>query len=273
MKLPNLTSRFYIFFSHKVFKKWKSTLRGLYYSLTKLIYYGTFDMFAAVDIETISSCNLKCHYCPTAYYDRGQHLMSENLFKKIIDELAEIRFRGRISPHFYGEPLLDDRLSKLLLYARQKLPQADIIIHTNGLLLTKKKFDEFLKNKVDGFVITLHNDLVKNKMDQFFKLLNKKEKRKIRILKPEKMILFNRGGLVKITRAHKIKRCFYIRDEIAINYGGEVVCTNDFLAKYSFGNVKNQSLTDIWHKPKFKQIRRNLLKGKPAMNICRNCLK
>lgn len=140
MKLPTLLSKSYVE-SSKFFPEFmKPTLRGLYYSFTKLLNYCTFNMFVALDIETTPECNIKCSYCPTAFHNRGKKLMDEKLFKKIIDELAEIPYKGRLSPHFYGEPLLDNRLPKLLAYAREKLVD----------IWNKEKFMQLRKDLLRG---------------------------------------------------------------------------------------------------------------------------
>ena len=99
----NLLSKFYIFSSGATPKNLKPTIRGIFYSFTKLYYYKTFDMFAAIDIETVSKCNIKCSYCPVSRYDRGEHYMDEGLFKKIIDELSLI-------PSFALADIFHDRL-------------------------------------------------------------------------------------------------------------------------------------------------------------------
>lgn len=273
MKFPTLISGFYQWASRSTPEPWKSTVRGIYNSFTKIFLYGTTDMFAAVDIETTSGCNIKCPYCPAGKHDRGNHLMDESLFLKIIDELATIPYRGRLSPHFYGEPLLDSRLPRLLAYARQKLPAADIIIHTNGLLLDPKLFRVLVSRGVDGIVITLHNQQIRAKMLSFFAALTPAERRQIRILDFSRTPLFNRGGLVKLSREKRLRRCFYIRDEIAITYRGEVVCTNDYLAQHSFGNVNQETLLTVWNKPAFRQVRHDLLRGKFTLPLCRHCAK
>lgn len=272
MKLPNLLSSFYVFASKATPERFKSTTRGLYNSLVKLLKYGKLDIFAAVDIETVSLCNIKCSYCPNKYYDRGNHLMPEKLFKKIIDELAEIKYQGRISPHFYGEPLLDKRLADLMAYARKMLPKADIIIHTNGLLLTKELFFKLIQNGVDGFVITLHNQNIKNHLHHLFLQLSTEFWRKIRILNPDKLSFFNRGGTVSHSKIKKLKRCFYLSDEIAIDWQGNVVCTNDYFSKYSFGNINNEKLMAIWRKEEFKKIRKNVKRGKFELFLCKKCI-
>ena len=69
-------------------------------------------LFKTVEIETISTCNRKCVYCPNHSYERPAGLMEEAVFYKLIDELADIGFSGTLSPHFYGEPMLDKRLEK-----------------------------------------------------------------------------------------------------------------------------------------------------------------
>ena len=49
-------------------------------------------------------------------------LMDEKLYYKIIDELAELNYRGRVSPYLMNESLLDSRLEKFITYTREKLP-------------------------------------------------------------------------------------------------------------------------------------------------------
>lgn len=230
-------------------------------------------MFAAIDIETTSECNLKCSYCPTAYYNRGKNLMTEKLFKKIIDELAAIPYKGRISPHFYGEPLLDERLLVLLSYARKKLPLSTIIVHTNGLLLEKDILKKYLEAGIDGFLVTLHNDFIAQKTADLFKSLTPGERKKIRIMNLAKKSLFNRGGLVTHYKIKKLRRCFYLSDEIAVTYAGDLVCTNDFFASHKFGNLNQEKLLDIWNNPAFKKIRGDLLKGRFVLEICKQCAK
>jgi MoaA/NifB/PqqE/SkfB family radical SAM enzyme len=72
------------------------------------------ELFSVVEIETRSVCNLRCNYCPNSISERGLlkncQQMPEALFFHIIDELSEIRFSGEVYPHFFNEPLLDERL-------------------------------------------------------------------------------------------------------------------------------------------------------------------
>jgi len=269
--LPNLLSPIYIFLRKKTPWTWRPYVRGNYNQLRKFFCYGHTNIFSALDIETTSFCNLKCSYCPNANIDRGRHFMEEKLFRKIIDELAEINFKGRVSPHFYGEPLCDDRLPELLTYARQKLPQADIVIHTNGILLTKEKFDQLKLTGISGLVVTCHLEVTKPQLKKLLDSLSSAEKKIIRVLDIDRTPLFNRGGLIEVDRPNYFKKCYYVSDEVAVTYQGNLVCTNDYLEKHVFGNLNKEKLMDIWHKPEFVKFRQNVRKGKFDLEICQKC--
>lgn len=273
MRLPYLLNPLYRFARRATPEKIKPTLRGWYNIMNKWATYGHADIFTALDIETNSRCNLKCSYCPVSEFDRGDHYMAEELFRKIIDDLASFPFtyRGRISPHFYGDPLIDERLPRLLRYAHEQLPKAEIIIHTNGIKLTKEAYRSLVDVGITGFLITRHlRYLPKNVLD----ILNEEKdaKRYITIQTLDNVGLFNRGGIKRVKTPHVSKRCYYVSDEIAIDYRGYVICTNDFFVRESFGNVNERSLGDIWWDPEFQSIRKRLRAGDQCLTHCRESL-
>src|SRR5438477_594766 len=79
-------------------------------------------MFHAVELEVNSMCNRKCGYCPNVSAKRPLGYMDDEIFKKLIGELGTMDFDGRISYHFYGEPLLDKRLPGFIEYTKQHVP-------------------------------------------------------------------------------------------------------------------------------------------------------
>src|SRR5689334_10289174 len=89
-------------------------------------------MFRAVEIEVNSMCNRKCVYCPNVSDKRPPGYMDDRLFNKIIDELGAIDFDGRLSYHFYGEPLLDKRLPGFIERSKQRVPHSHTEIYSNG---------------------------------------------------------------------------------------------------------------------------------------------
>lgn len=270
MRLPYLSHPLYRFARVTVPEKIKPMLRGWYNACNKFFTYGQTDIFTALDIETNSRCNLKCTYCPVARYDRGNNYMSEELFKKIIDDVAAfpVVYKGRVSPHFYGDPLVDDRLADLMRYTRERLPKAVIIIHTNGVALTRATYRALVNAGIDGLLITKHLKFWPKGVQEVLQH-EPDAKKYIMRQRLDNVGIFERGGTVPVHKAHQFKRCYYVSDEIAIDYRGKVICTNDFFVRDSFGDVRTRSLGDIWWDPKFVEIRRQLRSGDIVLKHCR----
>lgn len=45
------------------------------------------------------------------------------VLQKIIDQLSDINYNGRIALMLSNEPLLEDRMEDMIVYARQKSPR------------------------------------------------------------------------------------------------------------------------------------------------------
>ncbi|MEG9685479.1 radical SAM/SPASM domain-containing protein [Klebsiella michiganensis] len=274
MRLPLVMNSFYRVLAQNMPEVLKPTLRGWYNELNKLATYGfkKKDIFTALDFEINSNCNLECSYCPASFKDgRGKNLMSFETFKKAVDDLSKIKYSGRISPHFFGEPLLDERLPELMAYARKKLPYAQIVIHTNGIRLSKEKYDTCMAAGVDGFLVTQHTrHMPKNIVDIVDSKYAKHGTIKVRSI--ESLTLFNRGGTVKPKNERRMTRCYYISDEISITHSGNVVCTNDFGETHVFGNVNDSNLLDIWNGYEFRKIRNEVRNGIFNLDMCKKCV-
>ncbi|MFH1638664.1 MAG: SPASM domain-containing protein [Candidatus Woesearchaeota archaeon] len=247
------------------------------YKVWNLARYGSHDFFNAVLIETSTACNRKCSYCPNSIYDRGDiknnKLMDIQLYKKIIDELAEINFAGYIKPFNFNEPLLDKRLAEIARYTRKKLPRCIIHVATNGDFLTLKKYEELISAGVDSINITTHTkEMPRHIKDLFSKLKRRKEKVKVQYISITEDSLVNRGGLVDVKPGTVLPRCVTPPITIHINYTGDVfLCCNDYFCKYTFGNAAKEKLLDIWNNPKYKKTRKELYSGKYKYDICRKC--
>lgn len=271
MKLPYILNPLYRFMRTHTPEPIKPTVRGIYNMANKFATYGTADIFIALDIEINSKCNIKCSYCPVSKESRGNEFMSDALFAKILDDLSSIPYRGRISPHFYGEPTLDSRLVNLMALARKKVPGAQLIIHTNGIGLTRALYRELVSIGVNGFLITRHlSKWPKNVLD--IQSHEADSTKFLRMHDLENSVLFNRGGTVTPKKSRRLKRCFYLSDEIAITHDGEIVCTNDFHVTESFGNVRHQHLIEeIWMGEAFIKSRKELQRGRFTMEVCKVC--
>lgn len=254
-----------------------------YLFLFHILKYRNADMFNNINIETTTLCNRRCGYCPNSVFDRSlkhnEKLMPEDLFKKILCDLKSMKFTGRISPHFYGEPLLDKRLAGLMGIAHSTLPKARLEIYTNGDLLDIALMEKLYEASVRNYVVALHGDKKENELSEDRISHLRKEMRTagkkvvIDLINLQNdSYLSNRGGLVRVKNVAKKVFCQYSSNALVINYAGDVLlCCNDYLGQVSFGNVGKEPLPEIWNKPDFKKIRKEIRKGIFRAEICRKC--
>jgi len=232
-----------------------------------------------VEIETTSYCNRKCVYCPNYTVGRPEAPMDENLFYKIIDSLSRWDYSGRLSPHFYGEPLTDDRLVGFMAYARKKLPRANIAVYTNGDFLSVEKYLALTEAGVNSFRISLHSPAMPKLLSDTLAHIKaeRPELYKVEIVdfygmytRKEGEMLNNRGGLVEIKHTRH-PYCFLV-NHLTIDYkGNAVLCCNDFTSSVVFGNAGEKDLRDIWHDPAYVKARRLISSGIWTFDICKKC--
>jgi len=82
--------------------------------------------------------------------------MSGTLFRKIVLELKTLHFTGIFRPHFYNEPLLDERLPDLMQFTKRHLPYCRIHLFSNGDFLTDQSIKTLIAAGVDEFHVTGH---------------------------------------------------------------------------------------------------------------------
>jgi radical SAM protein with 4Fe4S-binding SPASM domain len=79
------------------------------------------------------------------------------------------------------------------------------------------------------------------------------------------------GGKVTI-RGDIPNRCWWLNNVAIINSdGGVVPCCYDLYSAHVMGNVFEQPLAEIWRGPKYRQFRKDVLKDRHSIAICRAC--
>lgn len=237
----------------------------------KLLRFRTTDHFLSVNIETYTVCNRRCSYCPNSLFDRSAKenakMMSFELLQKIIQDLVKMNYKGKIGFHHYNEPLLDARLPDLIKHVKSELPSSKVVVMSNGDCLSEEMFDRLLAAGMDKMVISLHPPIAKNAF------MNSVKSPKIKLKHMSKRKLSNRGGLVKPERITKIPRCWNPLNALVITHSGNIVlCTNDYLEQCVMGNVKTQSIQDVWNDSRFKQIRKELSNQVYSLPLCQKCV-
>ena len=174
--MKNSIKRFFarVPFIKRFYHAWQLLLFQAYNMIT----YRDRQVFGNICIETDSSCNRKCLNCPVSFYPRPHKRMPDNVFKGIIDQLAQKKYQGEITLHWYNEPLLDNRLADLISLARSKCPKSYIYFATNGDFLNEGLFRSLLRAGLDYIFISCYDDTISPKLKSFlnqhFQFVNNK---------------------------------------------------------------------------------------------------
>lgn len=249
-----------------------------------------YGLFSDVEIETINRCNNTCSFCPAnALVDKRPFArMDESLFRRIVDELAGLRYSALLGMHSNNEPYMDKHIIARIAYARQKCPNAYIYMYTNGMLLNTKKLLQSIDAGLSSIVVNNYNDdLVLN--DNIKAIVEDLEKRECEqylprihvCIRKKTEVLANRGGIAPNKTVAEHKKYMTCRDIACINPfrqfvirpTGEVsLCCQDVFGQITLGDVRKQNLKDIWDGPKFREIRSELLKnGRKNLRLCCVC--
>jgi MoaA/NifB/PqqE/SkfB family radical SAM enzyme len=91
-----------------------------------------------VEIEVFSYCNRRCWFCPNSVVDRQSktEYMADDLYLRILEQLADADYRQMVSYSRYNEPLADRIILKRIAQAKARLPEAVLHTNTNGDFLT-----------------------------------------------------------------------------------------------------------------------------------------
>lgn len=243
--------------------------------------YRKQKLFDFVGVETINRCNGKCSFCPVSVGNDIRHfeLMDEEMYKRIVDQLAEIDYSGIFATYLNNEPFLDHRIEELNRYAREKLPKARIVLYSNGTLLTIERFLNII-DYLDELIIDNYNqELLLNKesrqlVDYCKNRLDLMKKVTIIILQ-EDQIRTSRGGDAP-NRKDKLEfgnlSCAEPFKHIFIRPDGKIsLCCSDPYGKMTLGDIKENTLLEIWHGENYASIRRKMLIGRSEIEYCKNC--
>jgi radical SAM protein with 4Fe4S-binding SPASM domain len=281
--IKGLMGKIYHFSIYRIIKKINNTKLNRYLKSEIFVRhkYKRMDLFADVHIETVNRCNGVCPFCPANknQKQRPYKKMSEALFYKIIDELRELDYGGKIALFGNNEPFLDNRITEFCTYTRNCLPKAFIYISTNATLLSFQKFLEILPY-VDCMVINNYNDnyLKHPNVAKIYDYsrehveLQPKVTIQMRLLN---QVLTSRGGMAPNKGRQKAPRtkCPYPFTQMLVRPDGKIsLCCNDVLGVYTMGDASKQTLKEIWENDYYREIRKEMrMNGRKNLRLCQDC--
>jgi 8-amino-3,8-dideoxy-alpha-D-manno-octulosonate transaminase len=230
---------------------------------------------ALVEIETAARCNRRCCYCPVSTHPAREGQMSAELFAKIVSDLRTMGFRGTMSFHFYNEPLLDERLETFIQLAHRELPEAYLLLYTNGDALTSARAESLIAARLGHIRVSLHDSAAEARL---MRLLDGLESRLAQRISPvryydQSLALDNRCGTIALPSwarlPDRLAGCHNITSMV-IDWQGRVpLCCNDFLVANPLGDVNESSVQEIWDRS--RPLRREIFLGNFQLEACRIC--
>ena len=99
-----------------------------------------------IEISESGICNRKCSFCPRSdpEFVHKKEFISNKLHLKLCNELKALNYGGTIRYSGFVEPLLDKNIFNLIKMAKDKLPDSNIELVTNGDVLNLARLKNYL---------------------------------------------------------------------------------------------------------------------------------
>lgn len=257
------------------YDRWADAVHNIFVrnQIARITKFGL-PLFREVVIETINQCNGNCSFCPVNRVDNPQkkEVMEYGMFMQILDQLRDLDYHGVVSMNGNNEPLLDKRTPDFLAQIKKNLPACTTCMCTNGTLLNHVKLKEIMENLdhlcIDNYRGEQGKAIIDTlNLDRFPGAIT------VSHIDPQS-VRTTRAGQAKNKKATPGLKspCIYPFSFISVRPdGGVSQCCNDALGKTTMGNIREQSLFDIWHGKEFDRVRNELLISRQNNELCRNC--
>jgi len=260
-----------------------------------------------VQIESTNICNAKCVFCPRDEMHRRQGIMSVELFRKIVDECAQLGIT-HVRMHNYGEAFIDRKLVEKVKYAKEK-GISEVGLISNGSLISEPvargmidagldainiSVDASGKEVFEATRIGLKYDKVIANIERLLRLRTESGKRR-----PKLILSFVRqnnsadeqafiehwksiADKIHVTDLHNWAGTLNTESDVnfpcyrpwltfTVLWDGRVsLCCADFDGKTILGDLNTHTIAEIWNAEPYRNARRQHLEsGGP--DVCRAC--
>ncbi len=276
-RFPMLSANAYLFLQMKTREKKQKEYIKLFDDPDNI------PMPLIVNLETINRCNSNCAFCTANKYaeKRPYQRMEDELFYKIIDDLADWGYKGHLTLYGNNEPWLDTRIVEFHKYCREKLPESFIFMSTNGLLLDVDKVKSVVPY-VDQLIINnycedmkLHDNV---QVIYDYVLAHPEEFEDVEILiqmRYVKAVLTNRAG----SAPNKVETTKIVKETCLMPYtdffifpdGRCGLCCCDNFEATTLADLKTESIAEAWNTKAYKQARALIKDGRQNHPFCKHC--
>ncbi|RME29287.1 MAG: radical SAM protein, partial [Deltaproteobacteria bacterium] len=249
-------------------------------------------------------------FCPNNAMQRNRLVMSDDLFEKILDDCRAFRLPA-IEPFLNGEPFVDPKIMNRMELIRRKLPDTKLRIYTNGYGLTPDKIDALEGLGVDHLYVSLNTldaesytritGLNLERTLANLEYLTAPERRsrvarritfritrtaqttveqqrafvefcRRRGVRPFIVGLFNYMGAIPSHLPVPAYPCEHIDRLDILSSGTVTLCCMDHEGRFAWGDVRQQSVLEIFNGPRAKHFRRFHRSGRRRkVEPCNRC--
>ncbi len=260
-----------------------------------------------VQIESTNLCNAKCVFCPRDEMHRQQGVMDFELFRRIVDECADLGIT-HVRVHNYGEPFLDRQLVEKVRYAKSR-GIAEVGMISNGSLITEEIARGMIDAGLDAINISvdaggrevfertrvhLKYDTVIGNIRTLARLREEAGRRRPRLIlsfvrqenSADEQAFIEEwrqvADKIHITDLHNwagtLHRqsnvqypCYRLWLTFTVLWDGRVsLCCADYDGRHVLGDLRTSTIAQVWNSPAYRAVRRQHLEsGGPE--ICRSC--
>lgn len=246
-------------------------------------------VFSEVEFNVTGLCNRVCVFCPRVdpkvFPNVNEHLPL-GLYRKILTDLKDIEYSGRVSFSGFGEPLLHPKHLELIRATKEVLPDCWLDIVSNGDRITAEKMKDLFDAGLTTLLISMYDGpeqieifesmVAEANLPEDSVILRK------RYLPPEESYginVTNRAGMVSVKEvgvsvlsSPMQNPCYYTHYRMMIDYTGEVLlCPHDWGKRLIVGDLNQKSILELWTGPLLKAVRNRLGAGDRAFSPCDKC--
>lgn len=250
---------------------------------------GNIPPLSSLEFSIHGSCNRRCSFCPRVDKEAYPNIQEDfplDVFKRTMDELGAAKYSGRISFSGFSEPLLNKSIFEMISYAKAQCPGITVEVVSNGDYLKEAILRNLFESGLDNLRVSLYTP--DDTVDRFIKMKDAvgltDEQFIIRKRNQTKendfgLTISNRAGTIKFENTNlkpleePMKQgCNYPMYKVMVDYTGDVlICSNDWAKKKVVGNLKKESILDVWKSPAMDRVRVKLLNGDRRFAPCASC--
>jgi radical SAM protein with 4Fe4S-binding SPASM domain len=236
----------------------------------------SFEQLEKIQLSVTDMCNRKCNICPHVdpkIFPNKKVWMTIDTAQKLAKDLLSNNYTGVVSISGYGEPLLHKQIFNIISEFTKRGIKTRL--HTNADLIIKNKVNYKILDRLllDEIVVSIYDgpeQYVKYKSFLLTRFKNTKlifRDLYVKDVKEEIISLINlrnRAGTLFESNKQISSPCHRPLYNIQIDWDGSVlICCDDWKRKITYGNINDDSISNIWkNNSSLNEHRKLLLSGK-----------